>query len=94
MTLCLSTRSHRTDLTVVLVEVWVVCAGQDKTPGETLTGVPDTAGLSWDTDQEDSTTLESEKQIQSLNANWEKMLIWDIKEITETGTDTHDSTVT
>lgn len=37
-----------------------MCAGQDKTPGETLTGVPDTAGLSWDTDQEDSMKLESE----------------------------------
>lgn len=53
-----------TDLPAVWVEVWVVCAGQDKTPGETLTGVPGTAGLSWNTDQEDSTTLESEdKQI-------------------------------
>lgn len=49
-----------------------MCAGQDKTPGETLIGVPGTAGLSWDTDQEDSTTLESEdKQIQSINTKWD-----------------------
>lgn len=31
-------------------EVWVVCAGQNKTPG----GTHDTAGLSWHTDQEGS----------------------------------------
>lgn len=37
-------------------EVWVVCAGQDKTPGETWAGAHGTAGLSWDTDQESSTT--------------------------------------
>lgn len=61
-----------TDLPAVWVEVWFVCAGQDKTPGETLTGVPGTAGLSWDTDQEDSTTLESEdEQIQTITTKWD-----------------------
>lgn len=33
-----------------------MCAGQDKTPGETWAGAHGTAGLSWDTDQESSTT--------------------------------------
>lgn len=79
-TVCQNTGRHRTDLTVVWVEVWVVCAGQDKTPGETLTGVPDTAGLSWDTDQEDSMTLESGKQMQTINKNWGEMLRCNINE--------------
>lgn len=70
--LCQNTGRRSTDLPAVWVEVWVVCAGQDKTPGETLTGVPGTAGLSWDTDQEDSTTLESEDQQNStVRTNWE-----------------------
>lgn len=46
-------------------EVWVVCAGQDKTPGGTWAGAHDTAGLSWDTDQEDSTTPVSEEKQQT-----------------------------
>lgn len=37
-------------------EAWVVCAGQDKTPGGTWAGAHGTAGLSWDTDQEGSMT--------------------------------------
>lgn len=37
-------------------EVWVVCAGQDKTPGGTWAGAHGTAGLSWGTDQEGSMT--------------------------------------
>lgn len=45
-----------TDLTAAWAEVWVVCAGQGKTPGETWAGAHGTAGLSWGTDQESSTT--------------------------------------
>lgn len=45
-----------TDLTAVWAEVWAVCAGQDKTPGETWAGAHGTAGLSLDTDQGSSTT--------------------------------------
>lgn len=53
-----------------------MCAGQDKTPGETLTGEPGTAGLSWDTDQEDSMTLESEdKQIQRIRTKRDTTVI-------------------
>lgn len=37
-------------------EVWAECAGQDKTPGETWAAAHGTAGLSWGTDQESSTT--------------------------------------
>ena len=51
-------------------EVWVVCAGQDKTPGGTWAGAHDTAGLSWDTDQEDSTTPVSEEKQQINNLEY------------------------
>ena len=50
-----------TDLTAVWAEAWVVCAGQDKTPGGTWAGGHGTAGLSLDTDQEGSMTPVSEK---------------------------------
>ncbi len=53
-----------TDLTAVWAEVWVVCAGQDKTPGGTWAGAHGTAGLSWDTDQEGSMTPVSEEKQQ------------------------------
>lgn len=49
-------------LTAVRAEVWVVCAGQDKTPGEIWAGAHGTAGLSWDTDQEGSMTPVSEEE--------------------------------
>lgn len=39
-----------------------MCAGQDKTPGETWAGAHGTAGLSWDTDQEGSMTPVSEEK--------------------------------
>lgn len=51
-----------TDLTAVWAEAWVACAGQDKTPGGTQAGAHDTAGLSWDTDQEGSMTPVSEEK--------------------------------
>lgn len=41
-----------------------MCAGQDKTPGETWAGAHGTAGLSWDTDQEGSMTPVSEEKQQ------------------------------
>lgn len=53
-----------TDLTAVWAEAWVVCAGQDKTPGGTWAGAHGTAGLSWDTDQEGSMTPVSEEKQQ------------------------------
>lgn len=54
-------------LTAVRAEVWVVCAGQDKTPGEIWAGAHGTAGLSWDTDQEGSMTpVSEEKTIREL----------------------------
>lgn len=46
----------------MLAEVWVVRAGQDKTPGETWAVAHGTAGLSWDTDQEGSMTPVSKKE--------------------------------
>lgn len=51
-----------TDLTAVWAEAWVVCAGQNKTPGGTWAGAHGTAGLSWDTDQEGSMTPVSEEK--------------------------------
>lgn len=81
LSLCQNTRRHCTDLTAVWVEVWVVCAGLDKTPGETLTGVPGTAGLSWDTDQEDSMTLESEDKHIQLSTNWDTRFIFSVQYI-------------
>lgn len=56
-----------TDLAAVWAEVWVVCAGQDKTPGVIWAGAHGTAGLSWDTDQEDSMTPVSEDKQQQQN---------------------------
>lgn len=49
-----------TNLTAVWAEAWAVCAEQDKTPGGRWAGAHGTAGLSWDTDQEGSTTPVSE----------------------------------
>lgn len=44
------------DLTAAWAEAWAGGAGQDKTPGGTWAGKHGTAGLSWGTAQEGSTT--------------------------------------
>lgn len=57
------------DLTAVWAEAWVVCAGQDKTPGGTWVGGHGTAGLSWDTDQGGSMTPVSEEKQENNTLN-------------------------
>lgn len=59
-----------------------MCAGQDKTPGEIWAGAYGTAGLSWDTDQEDSMTpVSEEKTIRELFKMGEETLLMSHSEL-------------